>query len=789
MPDATAKNPHGRARRCLGLVLLVLLFLLAEAAVLFPSVLFRGETFSDRDLATYDRANKSLVPRLVHETAGLPLWNPYFASGQPFAANPKFEIFHPLTALFLVLPFEVAFRLQVVLPVLLAGPAMWFFLRTRGLSPPAALLGAASWGVGGLLLSTTSLLPILFSVSVLPAGPAFALRALRGGAGRDIGGLAVTVGWIALAGEPTSLIAALALGATALAEELLLGREGSRPAIRRLAFPGTGLALGLLLGAATLVPGARLYARTVRAAGLPPELADDWSLPPLRLAEIAVPDLFGHIERTPRDWYWGGRLYGERRQPYFFSICTGLLVAVLALVEWLRRPGAGHVWLVAALTGALLAFGANAPAWPLARSSLPLFSGLRFPEKFVLWTVFAVTVAGASGLDRLREGGGSRLAAGLLGASFLAGLGAAMAALVWTGSSGAAGWVRLGLAPTIAREAGRVVAADALRLSVLAGAGLILVRRLGRAPLAAWGLVAATAADLLFRGGRLVGTVPAETLATPPPFLAALSRTAEGPGLLFHLAAWTAPVPVQGALASPPMPAFWGVPVTLEADFDLTELAWSAAGMKAFWKAVGSEPGLMGPLLSRRGVTAVASLARGVRSEGDRLLVPGGTAPVVLRGVADARPFAFCADAVGTVRGEDGWVEAVRRLGAPSARTALLDARDLPRPPEAVSPCAVEVARPAPTRIVLRVRAAGPDASFVALNQTWDDGWTLQLDGAPAALLRTDVSLSGFFVPPGSHRAEVVYSDRSVTCGVLVSLSALAATVLLAVRRRRDPVP
>jgi hypothetical protein len=91
---------------------------LGTLTALFPGAVLRGESFYVSDLAAFHRPIRSLLLRLSHESGGLPLWNPYLALGQPYAANPHYAVFHPTTALFFLLPFETAFRWQVMLPVL-----------------------------------------------------------------------------------------------------------------------------------------------------------------------------------------------------------------------------------------------------------------------------------------------------------------------------------------------------------------------------------------------------------------------------------------------------------------------------------------------------------------------------------------------------------------------------------------------------------------------------------------------------------------------------------------------
>jgi hypothetical protein len=166
---------------------------------LFGRVVFLGETFIDRDLHAFFRPGRALLVRLVHETPGLPLWNPYSALGQPFAANPNSELFHPLSLLFFALPFEWAWRLQILLPALLGAAAMHVLLGVLGRCRAARLFGAVAWGAGGYVVSTTNVLNVLYAVSLLPAALGLVVRYARDGRRRD---LALLAACAVMAGVP-----------------------------------------------------------------------------------------------------------------------------------------------------------------------------------------------------------------------------------------------------------------------------------------------------------------------------------------------------------------------------------------------------------------------------------------------------------------------------------------------------------------------------------------------------------------------------------------------------------
>lgn len=81
--------------------------------------------------------------------------------------------------------------------------------------------------------------------------------------------------------------------------------------------------------------------------------------------------------------------------------------------------------------------------------------------------------------------------------------------------------------------------------------------------------------------------------------------------------------------------------------------------------------------------------------------------------------------------------------------------------------------------------------THLLLNSNWNEHFHLIRPGAGARIVSLDgrlaVELSG--LPPGRHTAEVVYSPRSFTLGLLLSLVAWPLAIWLFVRRRRQARP
>ncbi|HVN32241.1 MAG TPA: hypothetical protein VMT45_09645 [Thermoanaerobaculaceae bacterium] len=771
-------TPRGR------LPFIPIFLVLALFLTLFDGVFLRGETFCERDLAALERPLRVLLVRLWQESQGLPLWNPLVNMGQPFAANPHAAVFHPLSWLFLILPWELAFRLQVLLPLLASFAGMILLLRTMGRSLPAALLAGCSWGFGGLMLSLTNLLPMLLTVAPVPATLAFAVRLVRRGSRADALGLAACFALVCAGGEPVTVLAALLLLAAAGAG--LSSDTG--PAVDRgqnVLVPFARVAGAALMGAAAaavvILPGLSLAARSVRSAGLSLERSETWSLPPIRLLELVLPHLMGHTEGITAAAYWGSSAYPVKQFPLIYSIYPGLLIAALAVAALGRPRRERLVWASIGGAGLLLAFGGHAPLWLALRTVVPFSGGLRYPEKLIVLTVFAVTVLAAAGLDDLlaRERRAMRRVSVLLATA--AGLAAVAGITVFAVTTwrGAAVWESLGIpigATAVFAQRFPADCAVACSVGLASLLGLSVLARRGSARATAL-LAAALVVDLLVAGKPLVPTRPPAEVDALSPVLRPLIE-APAAGRLFNLAEWHPPGPIFAAVPTSPLPAVRGIATAMDTDADLTQLDWSARATRLFWRTVGADSRAMAPLLLRRGVGAVLAYKDAPRAR------------AALTFLRDPQPDAFCADRIVSFDGDEAWVAAVLSLG-PEVRTATLvegqDALGLPSRPAS---CRAEIVARSPERLDIAFSGAGPVSSLLAINQTWDEGWSATMDGQATRLWRTDVSLSAVVVPPGRHRVKLLYRDRAIERSRFVSGAAVLLGLSIGgigLARRRKP--
>jgi hypothetical protein len=279
----------------------------------------------------------------------IPFWNPYSASGEPWFSNPQTGVFYPPAWLFVVLPFETAYVLFLLLHLMLLG---WgaYLLFARTASQGAAMAGAAALMFSGPVLS---LLDVQNNLATLAWLPLALWCALEGAWRRG----AIVLALAFLGGEPFF---------AALAALLYVCVRRKRDVL----WTGLG-AFGI--SAVQLLPFLDFVAASDRAGGMEDALILRDSM---RLADwlrIAVP--------------------GPTSQQFIPAVYMSAVVVALALLGVRRRA---WLWL------ALLAFAVVVSTGPELLTRLPL-TLFRYPARLVPVAALAIAALAVIGWERIRR--------------------------------------------------------------------------------------------------------------------------------------------------------------------------------------------------------------------------------------------------------------------------------------------------------------------------------------------------------------------------------------------------
>jgi hypothetical protein len=766
-----------------------------------------GRLFYLRDVSQ----NHMPVRRLVTDrlaSGSLPLWDPLHGGGTPLLANPDHLVLHPITLLFMALPFDVAFTASIVGQFALLALGGYLLARTLPVGRAPATLAALVLAVSGPASSLASQQNVLSAWAWVPIA-LWGWNRLPESGRRIDRVLAVLPAAVVLAtGEAASALALVGF-AVALAVARPASPDGAERAARPRAVATllvSVLALAALLAAVQTVPAAALLHLSPRGDGLPDGETLKWSLAPGRVMEMVLPGVLGDPTRLAPNAWWGRWLF-EGGYPFLLSIYVGAIPCLLALAAFAsgrQRRRAFAVGSVGAFFLAL-AFGAHDPVFRLLHQWLPPLRQVRYPERFLLGVVMSVALLAAIGLERLLlRRSGSRAAVGF-GAATAVAFVSATAIVAWPALVDGVLGLLLRFPPGfVDSDTMAVVRGGALRsilwcvaeTAALTLTALVIARSSRRsADLSAWALAAACGLSMAWAAAPARSTAAPGWVADPSPLREVVGHGDDAPRVHHRTR------PEDLSVWARTDEQVWGfrfdrfsyslmtghpdrVPTIFDPATDRMDLAPSAAlgarlpslpiedqvrvmriahaGFLLSWDAIDA-PGLApGPVLE--GLSRPPLRVYEVRD-----ILPRA------RFVARARPPIDPADSVRSLCDRsfdpdqvvliDGAVE-----GDDAGPAATADARLLQDDPEKV-----------------RISVEAPRHGWVVLADAFAPGWRATVDGLPAEIRRANLLFRAVEVPHGRHVIEMAYAPMSLYAGAVMTLCGLLILGFWVARPGRSP--
>lgn len=362
------------------------LFLLA---LLFFYDQFGGRyLFTERDLSPY-----FIPPRFFWvesiKRGDFPLWNPFQFCGQPFFANPQYAMLYPLSSLFFILPFDIAFNSIIIIHFFLGGLFIYLLLRDMGSGPAGSLIAGLSFMLSGYLISIHSLLPTLLTVVWTPLIMLFFRRALLTPGIRNelITAVFMTVSFLGGGLENV-------YGNIIILLLMVLFYDGwRRGIIRRTGSMLLVLAVFVLLSGVQLIPFLELFYHSIRGSGISFMEATIWSFAPRDALLFFLHDAYGYFLNM--DKYWAN-------QCWIKTLYTGALPFILCALFFFM--GTGRRFYGALMAASLfLALGCYNPLYQILYTYVPIFNGLRYPVKFLYIFILALCITAGLGFEQLKE--------------------------------------------------------------------------------------------------------------------------------------------------------------------------------------------------------------------------------------------------------------------------------------------------------------------------------------------------------------------------------------------------
>ncbi|MBX7114822.1 MAG: YfhO family protein [Myxococcaceae bacterium] len=751
----------------------LLLFLLT--LVVFARAAFSTEAFSARDVQrSYYPLKMYWAERVSH--LELPQWFPYDGMGQPYISALVSAALHPLNLLYLVLPLESALKWGLLLSYFAAALGVFGLARRLGLMQAGAFTAASLYAFSGYLISLSNNPHYVHAAAALPFVFWATHAYLFDGRAAALLGAAVSLAWVALAGDPQNFFVAQAL----VAAMCFIAPPPQRGAT--LVRAGVLLASGAALAAAQIVP-ALAVREHIAAQNYSLDTALSWSAHPLRVVEFFTGPLW--LDASAQRMLPGiATAFDAAHEAawvdsqHLTPLALILALTAMSVASFRARTGG---WLAGWLFLFVLWLGRFTPIAGLFHA-LPLWGSFRYPEKLTPWLLLGLSLAAGAGLHHLALEAHARRRAlqwsVLVTASLL--FGALLETALHWPSTALAQWASLG---SLASEQLHANIVQHLGTSAAVSGLLAALLYLARTrPQALSGIAALVAVHLVAQGAGLYWLTGLETLETKPELLSHLTAPPKvHPRVLSRVG--TAAVP--DALGAVSLPTFMAY-TTAESLRPLTPTRWGVESMSSYLPAAHraldkSEEALQAfaPLWG----TEYVLTREGQTVDSAQVVARSAELKLSLWKFEHARPRAYLSLAA-----------ALRPpLSAASAQALMLGSPPLSQIDAAPAPANTDITAPvslgtvvfeqyAPEHVVLWVEAAVD--SYLVLNDAAHPGWEATVDNQKAPLLLANEVARAVAVPAGKHRVAMHYATPGLQFGALVSLVTLLALVAFAVWNR-----
>lgn len=793
------------------------LFALTALALFFAAFFAKALVGKDYivagDALFYNYPMRTVAWRMIR-SGELPLWTPYILSGYPLLSMAQLSLGYPLTWGYLIFSGLTAEKIYILAPFLLAPAFTYAFLRETGRSPLASMLGALTFGFGGMMASpiaSSGLIPN--AIMWLPLLLITIERSRRSNFISCLLGATVVYTMSVLTGHAQSFLTVGLLAAAYAAWLVLTTDDADQPRHFRarlsnfrqwrplLVTAGAGLA-AMGLTAFQILESSRVVRRSVRST-LSYRLFTQGSFKPRDLFRSFTTPIFNVIDM----------------HAYVPPLAAAL--ACVALFAHIRRMNGErdrrvYFWFAVAALACLLMIGEFTPFYrPLYY--IPILNLFRVPSRHAAEWTFAVGILAAYGWDALAPLFRRRRATAkhdnvttLYPALILILVGIVVGIFWWTKSQTlnqfAPGWPQSATIYKLWKGAFALLLMGALwragliynqrtRAIVLSVAILILCFVEPSLLLTRWWGALSTAA------GRF--TVPAATSRYLQQFPPAENRIYTRVDLMSEQLGAEPP-----KIDAPNLSAIWGLQNA--AGYEPLLLDRYSQALGGAWlngvNTIDLGPPDASLLLARSHVldilnvtfvvsydhlatspsaSAGASIAyadtwqRVYEDHGSQILRNTRVLPRAWL-VTEAEAV-HSETALARIRGESNTTFDPRR-------TALLEVQpnELPSLPGGISgpENSAQILTYEPNRIVIETSA--PTTTVLVVSEIFYPGWEATIDAQPAKVYVADYLLRGLEMPRGRHIVEMRYRAPAARNGVIIALLTLCVLLTLAWWQRKQ---
>lgn len=321
----------------------------------------------------------------------LPLWNPYYFSGNPLLGTYQSAVFHPLSILFFLFSQIDAWSIIILLQPFIAGIGMYLFLREFGLQRNASVFGAVGFAFSGIMIAWWEEgLVLEYSFLFLPYVYWAIYRMYKR---RDIWSLLIGILAVTCSILSGSFQMTFYISVASLFWALVLFLQDRRKNVKVFIFVIISFIEAILLSCIQLLPSFEAYLHSLRRTTIEKTIFDSFLSDWKQLITYISPDYFGN----PAVYnYLGKGFYHE--QVLFIGIPL-LLFAVYELLHYRKGGYEKHFITIMLFVSLILGFSSPVSWFLLFYLKPPIISEMT-PSRIFFLSMFFLVCLGAFGLQR-----------------------------------------------------------------------------------------------------------------------------------------------------------------------------------------------------------------------------------------------------------------------------------------------------------------------------------------------------------------------------------------------------
>lgn len=325
----------------------------------------------------------------------IPLWNPYQFSGFPFLADPGSQMLYPPAWILLLIEPQRVLMGYIILHYILAGIFMYSLLCHLGINRWPAIAASIAFMFSGFLLLNTSDWPPFCTYAWIPLVMLMASRSAKRPTLKSGCAFGLSLAIQLLSGNAQLWLGTLYFSAIFWVVQWIYHRRTScKESLYQLAQVAIGIMVGLSITAVQVIPSWELAQQSIRREGLSYDISSLYSLAPVRLFSILIPQLW-----EPATWPEVVKV-GDGRLGYIGVSAVTLAVLAIILLPHKKEV---HFFAISAIGFIALSVGRYGFLYLLVYKFLPGFHLFRAPVRYLSFFVFCACILVGFALEFLEK--------------------------------------------------------------------------------------------------------------------------------------------------------------------------------------------------------------------------------------------------------------------------------------------------------------------------------------------------------------------------------------------------